>query len=288
MVELMVTDVRVHPGDSAFLLDDGETSILVDSGFGFTGFRVAENIRKVLGERKLNYIFLTHSHYDHALGSAYILRRYPDATIVAGSYAASVFPRSGALRVMRELDGKFAAECGVTEYEFLGEELRVDIACEDGDTVKAGNMSFTVLNLPGHTKCSVGFYCPEQKFLIATESLGVYDGAEGIVPSYLVSYEDVLHSVERMEKLEIESILSPHFGLLSPAQTAFFLQNARRCAVEGRDFLLALAAAGKTDEEMCLAFREKYGNEYICSIYPDAAMRMNTQIMVNMLKRTAP
>ena len=82
MTALKVTDVRCLPGDSAFLLDDGETSILIDSGFGFTGFSVADNIRKVLGERKLDYIFLTHSHYDHALGSAYILRRYPEATVV--------------------------------------------------------------------------------------------------------------------------------------------------------------------------------------------------------------
>lgn len=285
MRELKVYDVRVLPGDSAFLLDDGETSILVDSGFGFTGFGVAENIRKVLGERKLDFIFLTHSHYDHALGSAYVLRRWPEATVVAGRYAASVFPRPGAQRVMRELDGKFAAENGVTEYEFLGEELRVDIACDDGDWVKAGEMTFTVVDLPGHTRCSVGYYCAEHRLLIATESLGVYDGAEGIVPSYLVSYEDVLHSIERVESLDIGAILSPHYGLLSREQTDFFLHSARRCAVEGRDFLLGLHKAGKTDEEMFAAFRAKYGNAYICSIYPEAAMRVNTQIMIEMLKR---
>jgi len=288
MRELTVYDVRCLPGDSAFLLDDGETAILVDSGFGFTGYRVADNIKKVLGERKLDYIFLTHSHYDHALGSAYILRRYPAAVVVAGSYAASIFPRSGALRVMRELDSKFAAECGAGEYEFLGEELRVDIPAEDGDMICAGSMEFQVINLPGHTRCSVGYYCADRKLLIATESLGVYDGAAGIVPSYLVSYEDVLCSADRMAELEIDAILSPHFGLLDREQTAFFLENAKRCAVDGREFLLAMAADGKTDEEMYMAFRERYGNEYILSIYPDAAMRVNTKIMVDMLKRTAP
>jgi metal-dependent hydrolase (beta-lactamase superfamily II) len=53
-----------------FLIDDGKTSILYDTGFGFTGDKVANNIKAVLKERKLDYIFLTHSHYDHALGSA--------------------------------------------------------------------------------------------------------------------------------------------------------------------------------------------------------------------------
>ena len=120
---------------------------------------VADNIKAVLGERKLDYIFLTHSHYDHALGSAYILRRYPDAKAVAGRYAADIFQRDGAKRTMKKLDAEFAAECGVTDYEFLGDELRVDIPCDDGDIIDTGDMQFEVLNLPGHTKCSVVFYC---------------------------------------------------------------------------------------------------------------------------------
>jgi len=288
VTELKVTDVRCLPGDSAFLLDDGETSILIDSGFGFTGFDVAEKITKALGERKLDYIFLTHSHYDHALGSAYVLRRYPEATVVAGSYAASIFPRSGALRVMRELDGKFAAECGVTEYEFLGGELRVDVPAEDGDIVHAGSMDFEVVNLPGHTRCSVGYYCAARKLLIATESLGVYDGEAMIVPSYLVSYEDVLNSIDRVCAMDIEQMHSPHYGLLTSEQTAWFLKNARSAAVEGREYLLTLAAESETEDEICAGFRRKYMNPYMDRIYPDSAMRVNTRIMIDMLKRTAP
>ena len=57
-----ITDVRSHPGDSAFLIDDGTTTILYDTGFAFTGYAVADNIRKVLGDRSPDYIFLTHSH----------------------------------------------------------------------------------------------------------------------------------------------------------------------------------------------------------------------------------
>ena len=57
MSEIEVLDMRVHPGDAAFLLDDGKTAVLYDTGFGFTGFGVAENIKKYLGDRPLDYIF---------------------------------------------------------------------------------------------------------------------------------------------------------------------------------------------------------------------------------------
>jgi glyoxylase-like metal-dependent hydrolase (beta-lactamase superfamily II) len=83
-LRIKVIDVRCNKADAAFLLDDGSTTILYDTGFGFTGDAIAQNIRAYLGERNLDYIFLTHSHYDHALGSAYVLRHYPDAKVVAG------------------------------------------------------------------------------------------------------------------------------------------------------------------------------------------------------------
>ena len=120
MNNLNITDVRIHPGDSAFLLDDGQTAILYDTGFGFTGEALAKKLREKLGNRPLDYLFLSHSHYDHVLGSCAVLREYPDAQVVAGSYTADVFQREGALRKMRELDEKFAARCGAAQHAGAG------------------------------------------------------------------------------------------------------------------------------------------------------------------------
>ena len=36
---LKITDVRENPGDGAFLIDDGKTAIVYDTGFAFTGYR---------------------------------------------------------------------------------------------------------------------------------------------------------------------------------------------------------------------------------------------------------
>lgn len=181
-----ITDMRVHPGDSAYLIEWEDTAILYDSGFGFTGRRLAEKLRRHLGSRTLDYIFLSHSHYDHVLGSAEVLKIYPDAQVVAGEYTAAVFRREGALRKMEELDRKFAARIGIADYEFPGGGLRVDRTVREGDIVRTGAHSWRVLELPGHTKCSVGFYCPEEKLLLSSETLGVYDGRDRIVPAFLV------------------------------------------------------------------------------------------------------
>lgn len=282
---IQITDVRSLPGDSAFLIDDGKTAIMYDSGFAFTGYEVAEKIKAVLGERKLQYIFLTHSHYDHALGSVYALKFWPDAKVVAGEYAAKIFAKDSAKALMRELDGKFAVKCGVESYEDLIDDLKVDIPAGDGDVIKAGDMEFTVLNLPGHTKCSVGFYNKREKLLLCCESIGVYDGEGEVVPSYLVGVEMALASIERVQKLDIEKILVPHFGLLEGDEAKKYLTRARISARETADEVIALLKMGKTKEEILEFFKNKFYNGYIKDVYPKDAMELNTNITIDLIKR---
>lgn len=285
MIPLTITDVRFLPGDSAFLLDDGETSILYDTGFAFTGYAVADKIKAVLGERKLDYIFLTHSHYDHALGSVYIAKRYPEVKIVAGEYATRIFAKDSAKSVMRDLDRKFAAKCGMEDYEDLIDELRVDIPVADGDVIRAGKMTFRVINLPGHTRCSVGFYLEENKLLLNSETIGVYDGNSMVVPSYLIGYETTLESISKVEALEIENVLMPHFGLLDKEQTARYLKLARKAAVDTADFIKAELCKGSSNREIIEKMKERFYYGYIKTIYPIDAMELNSDIMINLIKK---
>ena len=280
---ITVTDVRVQPGDSAFLIDDGKTAIMYDSGFAFTGYKVADKIKEVLGERRLDYIFLTHSHYDHALGSAYARRYWPEAKVVAGEYAAKIFAKPTAKAVMRDLDNKFAKTCGVEEYEDLIDELKVDIPACDGDMIKAGDMEFVVLNLPGHTRCSVGYYCPKEKLLLSCETIGVFSG-EDVVPSYLVGYEMTIASIERVEKLDIDHILIPHYGLLDKELTKFYLQEAKKSAVITAQEITDMLRAKKPKEEIMEFFKNKFYHGYTQTIYPIDAMELNTGITIDLLK----
>lgn len=285
MIDIKITDVREMPGDSAFLIDDGKTAIMYDSGFAFTGYAVADNIKAVLGERKLDYIFLTHSHYDHALGSVYALKYWPDAKVVAGEYATKVFQKPTAKALMRDLDRKFAKKCGVSEYEDLIDDLKVDIAVSDGDVICAGDMRFTVINLPGHTRCSVGFYLEENKLLLSSETIGVYDGDKTVLPSYLVGYQMALDSISRVEALDIENILVPHYGILDKEKTAQYLKASRTSAEDVAGLIVETLKSGGTKEDAADNFKRKYFNENVEKIYPVDAMNLNTEIMVNLIKR---
>ena len=285
MNNIKIHDVRVNPGDSAFLIDDGKTAIMYDSGFAFTGYQVADKIKNILGHRKLDYIFLTHSHYDHALGSVYAKKYWKDAKIVAGEYAAKIFAKPTAKAVMRDLDSKFAKKCGVVEYEDLIDDLSVDITVSDGDIIKAGTMEFQALNLPGHTKCSVGYYNREKGLLLGSETIGVYNGCDDVVPSCLVGYKMTVESIERVKKLPIDNILVPHYGLLDKEETKFYLKKAEESTVETADEIVGMLNAKKSKEEIMEFFKDKFYHGYVKDIYPVDAMELNTGIMIDLLGR---
>lgn len=284
MLGINITDVRVHPGDSGFLIDNGETAILYDSGFAFTGKGLVNKIKKQIGDRKLDFIFLTHSHYDHVLGSLNAMSEWPGVKVVAGEYAAKIFSKASAKAVMRKLDTTFAKTCNAEPYENLIDDLRVDIPVKNGDIINTGNMSFRVVDLPGHTKCSVGFYLEESKLLLGTETLGVYSDNGLIVPSFLVGYDMAIKSIETVEKMDIDYILAPHYGLLNKGQTKSFLKNAKKVAKNVAVDFSERIKNGASDEELLEYFKSMYYHGDICDVYPVDAMELNTGYMIKLIR----
>ena len=285
MADLLITDVRIHPGDSGFLIDDGQTSILYDSGFGFTAPAMADRIQTILCGRKLDYIFLTHSHYDHALGSAYLRKCWPQVKVVAAEYAASIFRKPSAQNVMGQLDHKFAAKQGILAYEDLTACLEVDIPVKDADSVHAGSLRFEVVGLPGHTRCSVGFYLPENKLLLSCETLGVYDGVDTVVPSFLIGYKTTLESIRKARALDIQTLLLPHYGLLSRDKTQFYLESAEKSAVQTAEAIASILKAGGSKADAMNYFKDRFYHGYTKTVYPVDAMELNTGIMIDLIQK---
>lgn len=284
-MNIKVTDMRAIPGDSAFLIDDGKTAILYDSGFAFTGYAVADKIKAYLGPRKLDYIFLTHSHYDHALGSVYALKYWPEAKVVAGEYAVKIFAKPSARAIMRELDGKFARTNDIENYEDLIDSLHVDIPVGDGDKIVAGDMVFTAVSLPGHTKCSFGFYLESEKLLLGCETLGVFDGENAVVPSFLVGYQMSLDSIKKACSLDVKNILVPHCGLLDEKTTEFYLSCAGTFTAKTAKEISRILKSGGSKQDAMDFFKDKFYHGKVREMYPIDAMELNTGIMINLIEK---
>lgn len=285
MKEFKISDMRIHPGDAGYLIDDGEVAILYDTGFGFTGKRMAEKVKEALGGRKLDYIFLTHSHYDHVLGVPHILKLFPEAKVVAGEYAAAIFKKESAKNLMRKLDRDAAEEAGCGDYEDLTDLLHVDITVKEGDVIRAGVHEFRVIALPGHTKCSIAFYLEEKKLLLGCETMGVYNGEDNVLPFYLVSYKMTLDSLEKAKILDIKNVLVPHVGYLSEKETEFYIKRGSENAVSEAEHIAKMLKDGKDTEEIFEDFKRRFYKGKMVEMYPLQAMILNTHIIIDVIKR---
>ena len=282
---MKITDVRVHPGDSGFLIDNGTTSILCDTGFAFTGIELAEKVRGILGERTLDYILLTHSHYDHSLGVPYVKKIYPDAIVVAGEYDRETFKKPHAIETMRELDRRFAHTCGVGEYEDLIDELSVDKVIFDGERFRLGDFDVKAINLPGHTKSCFGFLLEREKILLSCETIGIFDGKETVMPIFLISYSESRKSILKVQDLDLDGLLIPHYGFIDKKTTKLYLDRALFFIDETTFQIKERLEKGLDKSDILQFIKERFYDGIFEKYYPIDAFVLNTSIMINAIEK---
>ena len=87
---------------------------------------------------KLEYVAITHGHYDHIAALAQIVEKYHCKVVIAKPEAYML--RQGCRDTLFMLFGKSL------------KEVMPNILLTDGESFQAGDLSFTMLETPGHTK----------------------------------------------------------------------------------------------------------------------------------------
>lgn len=212
-----------NPALPAYLLR-GASPVLFDSGMTFMGPIYLRDLKKYLGDPiRLEYLFLTHSHFDHAGSAPFLKKNIPGLKVAAGRLAAEVFKRPNAIQLIqslsRPMEERFRSQEGDAEVTFRGLEL--DLILEDGDeiTLEDGTQ-VKVISTPGHTRDAVCYYLPKLKALIGGEAVGSFDRNFNVRPVFLSSLDDYLSSLEKLKGLKIDLLLmGHHYALTQGAQT---------------------------------------------------------------------
>lgn len=269
-------------GGECFLIQTDSANILIDSGYGFCAEKTVENIRNTLNEKPLNYILLTHSHYDHAMGSARCKCAYPDAQVVASEYCAHILHKPSARAAIRKMDNAAAEIYGMPEAPDLTDKLNVDISVKDGDILKIGDYKVKIIALPGHTKCCVGYYFIEQQALISCETIGLYAGGSTAMPGCLVGYQMTLDSYDKIFALPMKEMLVSHSGMLYGDMIYDFLKSAKQCTEECKQLIVDAWKSGASNSDIVELFKNKYYTKDVSRFYPEPALLANLAAQIPM------
>jgi glyoxylase-like metal-dependent hydrolase (beta-lactamase superfamily II) len=187
------------PADAAaYLVRFGHGAALVDAGTGRGHSRLKNNIEKCLPpEVRLEYLLLTHCHYDHT-GGAHDVRRDFGCRIAAHEKDA-VYLESG--------------DCDITAASWYGsgfEPLVVDVKLLGEESViPVGNGSVTAMHRPGHSPGSVVYTVRLEDRLV----LFGQDVHGPIHPALLSDERQYQDSLAKLLALDADLLLEGHFGI---------------------------------------------------------------------------
>ena len=72
-----------------YVVIGSEKTALIDTGTGFQIGPYLDNMERVLDGRSLDYVFITHRHYDHVGGLSAVIEKFSPSAVYAGISAAS-------------------------------------------------------------------------------------------------------------------------------------------------------------------------------------------------------
>lgn len=279
-----ITQVGGAIGGECFLLKSDEKTALIDSGFAFSAQTLIDNLKASLNGRSLDYILLTHSHYDHISGTPYVIDQWPDAIVAASPYAKKVLQRETAQRILKEMNQHAAESFGVSHYPTSCGQLRIDIALEEGNILDLGNMTLEVLETPGHTRCSIGFFSKETRLLVANETFGTLGcGPSDVIPCHLIGHQATLDSIKKAAALNAEHLLVAHYGLLHGKECSSYFDAAARKVEQTMELVVQGYKNGLDLDGLIALLQNTYYSEALAAYQPEEAFLLNAKYMASMI-----
>lgn len=222
--------VMGHPDVPVYLLD-GTTPVLFDAGFTVSGPLYIQDIKKTLGNRVPEYLFFTHTHFDHIGSVAQFKKEWPGLQIAGSPGAAKVLSKPSALETIRSLNHDAAlfvqSHVGFSMEEVPFESFDLDIFLEPDQRVGLSQgVSVLAIHAPGHTRDFMAYWVPEKKILIASEAVGCENGSGNITPEFLIDYQVYRGSLKALSRLDLQVLCPGHRIVVTGSDVkAYFRQS---------------------------------------------------------------
>lgn len=271
-------------GGESILVFGSEKTLLYDCGMAYCGEYTVQNIReKLAGKNRdsLDYIILSHSHYDHIGGLPYIRKAFPNAQVLGSAKTARIFAKPSAKTLMKEL-GMSARELYMPDSkdEILVDGIAVDVILEDGDEISLGDITVKAIETKGHTDCSMSYAFEPAKLLFSSESTGMLEGKQYVHTPFLKSVSDAIKSRKKCMEYGAKYICLPHFGMIPEDFNDKYWQMLEKETDAKTCFIRGMYEEGLDEDSMLEKYVERYWDPAIEEVQPVDAFMINSRAII--------
>ncbi|MCF8379722.1 MAG: MBL fold metallo-hydrolase [Bacteroidales bacterium] len=192
-----------------YLVRHAHHSILVDSARHYR-YKVAKSrLEKILEGEKLNYLFLTHTHYDHA-ENAFRFKQDFNCKIIADEREKQFLEKGRSplpkgtntlAKIVVFLGNHFT---NIEKYN----PAKVDIPVDDIYELKTTNEVVRIIRTPGHSPGSVSLILENEIAIVGDAMFHVFENS--IFPPFASDISELINSWEKLLKTDCTLFLPGH------------------------------------------------------------------------------
>ncbi len=156
MVQIQCFTFNSFEENTYVLFDETGEAVIIDPGC--YDKEEQQELKDFIFAKKLllKLLLNTHCHIDHVLGNDFVKNKYNVPFLI----------HRIEIPVLKSVK-TYASNYGFPQYH----EVLPEGELKEGEQVKFGNSSLEIIFLPGHSPGHVGFYDPNQKFLVSGDVL---------------------------------------------------------------------------------------------------------------------
>ena len=278
--------VTAGQGGEAILIIGKDKVAMYDTGMACHYDKLISNIHEALDPmcKTLDYIIMSHTHYDHIGAIPYLIEEFPNVIICGSPKAKEVFKSENAKKTIKKL-GENARDIYNLDVEIKTEPFRIDKCFYDEEELSLGDVTVKYYEAKGHTDCSCCYMVLPQKIFFASESLGNVCGENVMSTSPLKSSTETILSAERLRNLDIETYIAPHFGVVPKERIDWVFDAYIKEAKFELDMITNMIKMGKSDKEISDEHEKYYWTDGRELNQPYAAYHLNTMIIIDRIRR---
>ena len=239
-----------------------------------------------IDRHRIRYLVISHVHHDHCGAVAYLLRRYPHLQTVASPYGAHLLQHAKPLQVINELNRASLERLDLPlhhdGYSLAFDPIVVDHQVHDNDSLNLGrNLSLRFFLTPGHSRCSLTTYVPEQMALFPADAVPMpLDHGKKLIVTANHDFDDYLNSLIKLHPLAIKWVGYEHNGVLTGADAETIIQRSLDATQQQRQRIVTLFDNVQDLDRVVTEIAAKYKALMIFKEVPDPTMRAIVQRMV--------